>query len=118
LSKKLHQTTIAKRIGGFFCSCRASKNAMLENFNALNKTQLNSFRYINKLLNEEPMLELTKKILVNVSFDRILFQKELNKAIKWISDTEELKTFKLWCIVEFGATYPKIVSRAFTRVAV
>jgi hypothetical protein len=64
------------------------------------------------------MLELTKKILVSVSFDRLLFQKELYKSLKWISDTEELKTFKMWCIVEFGATYPKIISRAFSGVKV
>lgn len=64
------------------------------------------------------MLEMTKKILSNVSFDRILFQKELNKALHWISDTEELKKFKMWCIVEFGAKYPNIISRAFERVAI
>jgi hypothetical protein len=63
------------------------------------------------------MLEMTKKILVSVSFDRILFQKELNKSLKWISDSEELKIFKLWCIVEFGAKYPKIISRAFSAVS-
>ena len=63
------------------------------------------------------MLEMTKKILSSVSFDRILFQKELNKALNWISDTEELKRFKMWCIVEFGAKYPQIISRAFERVA-
>ncbi|MFA7274946.1 MAG: hypothetical protein WC044_13835 [Crocinitomicaceae bacterium] len=64
------------------------------------------------------MLELTKKILLKVSFDRLLFQKELNKAIRWISDTEELKTFKIWCIVEFGAKYPQIISRAFETVKI
>jgi hypothetical protein len=64
------------------------------------------------------MLEMTKKILLGVSFDRILFQKELNKALNWISDTEELKRFKIWCIVEFGATYPQIISRAFERVSI
>jgi len=64
------------------------------------------------------MLEMTKKILISVSFDRILFQKELNKSLKWISDSEELKIFKLWCIVEFGVKYPKIISRAFSGVSV
>ncbi len=64
------------------------------------------------------MLEMTKKILSSVSFDRNLFQKELNKALKWISDTEELKKFKVWCIVEFGGIYPNIISRAFEKVPV
>lgn len=60
------------------------------------------------------MLELTKKILKKVSFDSALFQKELNKALKWITDAEEMQRFKEWCIVEFGSTYPLIVKNAFT----
>lgn len=59
------------------------------------------------------MLELTKKILRNVSFDAQLFQKELNKALKWITDAEEVHRFKEWCIVEFGTTYPNIINKAF-----
>ena len=46
------------------------------------------------------MLELTKKILHSVSFDQKLFQKELNKALKWITDAEEVRRFQEWCIVE------------------
>ncbi|MGJ8661164.1 MAG: hypothetical protein ACSHXL_03935 [Bacteroidota bacterium] len=90
----------------------------MENFNSSYKIRFISFRFFEETLKEETMLEMTKKILISVSFDRILFQKELNKALKWISDTEELKTFKVWCIVEFGAKYPKIVSRAFSGVTV
>jgi hypothetical protein len=59
------------------------------------------------------MLELTKKILVKVSFDAHLFQKELHKALKWITDTEEMKKFQEWCIVEFGSKYPIIIKQAF-----
>lgn len=62
------------------------------------------------------MIELSKKILTKVSFDRILFQKELNKAIHWISDTKELQDFKDWCIIEFGHLYPSIVRKAFKKV--
>ena len=40
------------------------------------------------------MLDLTKKILTVVSFDAKLFQKELEKALKWITDAEELRKFK------------------------
>lgn len=61
------------------------------------------------------MLELTKKILKGVSFDPQLFQKELNKALKWINDAEEVKKFKEWCIVEFGNTYPMIISKTFAQ---
>lgn len=59
------------------------------------------------------MLELTKKILTKVSFDSQLFQKELNKAIKWITDTEEIKKLREWCILEFGHKYPTIIKKTF-----
>ncbi|TNF45716.1 MAG: hypothetical protein EP305_13155 [Bacteroidetes bacterium] len=64
------------------------------------------------------MLELTKKILVKVSFDAKLFQKELHKALKWIQDAEEVKKFQEWCIVEFGTKYPIIIKQAFELAAV
>lgn len=59
------------------------------------------------------MFELTKKILVRVSFDPQLFQKELTKAIRWISDKEEMQRLREWCIKEFGTVYPTIISKAF-----
>ena len=59
------------------------------------------------------MMELSKKILVKVSFDRYLFQKELHKALKWIKDSDELQAFKEWCLVEFGHIYPFIIKKAF-----
>ena len=61
------------------------------------------------------MLELSKRILKSVSFDKILFQKELSKALKWITDAEETKLFKEWCIVEFGHIYPKVISKTFVN---
>jgi len=61
------------------------------------------------------MLELTKKILRGVSFDPQLFQKELYKAKKWITDAEEIKRFQEWCITEFGRKYPVIINKAFAR---
>ena len=61
------------------------------------------------------MLELTKKILRNVSFDANLFQKELYKALKWLNDAEEIRRFREWCIMEFGAKYPTIIKKAFAQ---
>ena len=61
------------------------------------------------------MLELTKKILRNVSFDAQLFQKELHKALKWITDAEEVQRFQEWCITEFGNKYPSIIRKAFAQ---
>lgn len=62
------------------------------------------------------MLDFTKKILRGVSFDAFLFQKELNKALKWITDTEEIKRFQEWCITEFGTKYPVIIKKAFAQL--
>lgn len=63
------------------------------------------------------MFELTKNILVKVSFDPQLFQKELNKAIRWMSNSEEVQRLREWCIKEFGTLYPSIVHKAFTPEA-
>ena len=41
------------------------------------------------------MLEFCKKVLTNVSFDRMLFTKELQKAIKWVKK-EELTALREW----------------------
>jgi hypothetical protein len=59
------------------------------------------------------MLELTKKILRNVSFDPKLFRKELLKSLNWIRDIDELKKFKDWCLNEFGSIYPIILQEVF-----
>lgn len=63
-----------------------------------------------------PMLELCKEILTKVSFDRLLFQKELNKALKWLQ-TEEIESFKEWCQNTFGKKYPDVLRAAFRRIS-
>jgi hypothetical protein len=64
------------------------------------------------------MLEMAKKILTVVSFDAKLFQKELYKALKWITDSEEIRVFQEWCIKEFGVKYPNIIKTAFAEASV
>ncbi len=61
------------------------------------------------------MLEVTKKILRGVSFDRQLFQKELSKSLKWMTSKEELKRLQDWCIYEFGNVYPLIIKNTFAQ---
>ena len=63
------------------------------------------------------MLEVTKKILKEVSFDRQLFQKELSKSLRWMTSKEELKRFQEWCISEFGNVYPLIIRNTFAQSA-
>lgn len=61
------------------------------------------------------MVELSKKILMKVSFDAQLFQKELAKALQWINDQEEIVLLREWCMLEFGRKYPLILEKAFLR---
>lgn len=60
------------------------------------------------------MLEMCKEILTKVSFDKLLFQNELRKALKWINK-EELDGFKEWCITKFGNLYPDVLRVAFKK---
>ena len=61
------------------------------------------------------MLEFCKKVLTNVSFDRILFKKELQKAIKWVKK-DELAQLRDWCMMQFGSKYGDIIQNSFTPV--
>ena len=60
-------------------------------------------------------LDFSKKIIHAVSFDKALFQKELRKVLKWLNNTDEVQKFQEWCIIEFGAKYPKIIQNTFAR---
>lgn len=58
------------------------------------------------------MLELSKQILEKVSFDKLLFKKELHKALKWLSH-DEVEQFKLWCLSRFYNVYPDVIREVF-----
>jgi hypothetical protein len=58
------------------------------------------------------MLEFCKEILTKVSFDRLLFRKELQKATKWLKG-EELNQFKQWCLETFGTLHSDIIQATF-----
>ena len=61
------------------------------------------------------MLEFCKEILTKVSFDRILFRKELKKAIKWLQ-REELIQLRQWCMDTFGGRYKDIILASFRPI--
>jgi hypothetical protein len=61
------------------------------------------------------MLDFCKEVLTKVSFDRFLFRKELQKAIKWLSG-EELVQFRHWCLETFGNRYREIIIASFAAV--
>ncbi|WP_242923384.1 hypothetical protein [Pontibacter liquoris] len=63
------------------------------------------------------MLEYVKTILVKVSFDTMLFEKELRKAFKVLAK-EELPQLKQWCYDQFSGMYPLILNKVFTKAQV
>ena len=58
------------------------------------------------------MLEYIKTILVKVSFDKKIFEKELRKAIKSLIG-DELKDLQKWCYTQFNETHPQVLQRCF-----
>ena len=60
------------------------------------------------------MFDLSKKILEKVSFDKMLFCKELTKAIKWVKPDEKT-LLKVWCLSTFGNEYQKEIIEIFIR---
>ena len=59
------------------------------------------------------MLEYAKIILQKVSFDSLLFEKELRKALGDLGKDDPGKLY-VWCMDFFGDTYPEAIQRAFT----
>lgn len=58
------------------------------------------------------MLELSKKILQKVSFDRKLFKKELRKSLNWLKPNEHI-LLKTWCLATFSAGYHEVIMEVF-----
>ncbi len=54
------------------------------------------------------MLEYSIHILEKVSFDKSLFEKELNKSINLLSPQETLQLEK-WVEFNYGEKYPEII---------
>ena len=61
------------------------------------------------------MLEFSKKILSNVSFDSKLFRKELQKCSRWINKNEAI-TLKIWALTTFSQ-YKEIILEVFDQVS-
>lgn len=58
------------------------------------------------------MLNYVKTVLSKVSFDALLFEKELLKAMK-ILIAEEVNELKRWCYASFGNEHEVILNRCF-----
>lgn len=60
------------------------------------------------------MLEYVKTILLKVSFDGKLFEKELRKALKMLA-REELLQLKTWCYQTFANVYQLVLNKVFSK---
>jgi hypothetical protein len=58
------------------------------------------------------MLNYVKTVLTKVSFDALLFEKELRKAIKLLI-ADEVNELKQWCYNRFGGEHEAILNRCF-----
>lgn len=58
------------------------------------------------------MLNYVKTVLTKVSFDALLFEKELRKAIKLLV-AEEIRDLRTWCYTRFGNQHEAILNRCF-----
>ncbi|HRH39310.1 MAG TPA: hypothetical protein PK760_13250 [Flavobacteriales bacterium] len=60
------------------------------------------------------MMEFSKQVLQKVSFDRILFKKELTKACKWLGKSDQL-VLQAWCLATFGHVYHDVIAEVFQK---
>ena len=62
------------------------------------------------------MLEYVKMILMKVSFNRALFEKELRKALRVLLPAE-LPDFRTWCYQQFSRLYRRVLKRVFGELS-
>ena len=61
------------------------------------------------------MLDYIKTVLLKVSFNRYLFEKELRKAVRTLIPME-LLLLRNWCYEQFATRYALILDRTFAPV--
>ncbi|MCH7397303.1 hypothetical protein MM213_05905 [Belliella sp. R4-6] len=62
------------------------------------------------------MLEYVKTILLKVSFDKALFEKELRKSLNLILPAE-ISEFRAWCYRTFSRNYEPVLNKYFVKLA-
>ncbi len=61
------------------------------------------------------MMEYVKVILLKVSFDKKLFEKELQKGLNLLIPSE-VQDFKDWCYKTFSKSYEPVLNKHFLQV--
>ncbi len=67
-------------------------------------------------MSEIKMLDHQKMILKNVMHDKLLFEKELTKSIKWLEATDVRKLQK-WLQTSYWKSHKEIIQKVFDIVA-
>ena len=62
------------------------------------------------------MLEHQKVVLRNVSSNKVLFENEIKKSIKWLNKID-LMQFSRWLIANFNDKYSDIISKYIDKTA-
>ena len=62
------------------------------------------------------MLDYVKIILLKVSFNKALFEKELRKALKVLVPAE-VPDFRTWCYQHFSRIYRRVLKRVFGELS-
>lgn len=62
------------------------------------------------------MLDYVKMILLKVSFNKVLFEKELRKALTMILPGE-VQDFRRWCYQQFSRLYRRVLKRVFGELS-
>jgi hypothetical protein len=62
------------------------------------------------------MMEYVKIILIKVSFDKKLFEKELRKGLKLLVPSE-IKEFQEWCYKTFSKGYEPVLNKYFLEIS-
>lgn len=60
------------------------------------------------------MLTYVKTILLKVSFDKYLFEKEVRKSLRFLI-ASEIDDLRSWCMANFGVAYVMIIDKAMGR---
>jgi len=58
------------------------------------------------------MLNYTKSLLLKISFDKILFIKELKKSLTRLKE-EEIINLKYWCLITFPNLYQNEIFESY-----
>ena len=62
------------------------------------------------------MLDYVKMILTKVSFNKVLFEKELRKSLKMLLPAE-VPDFRSWCYRQFARLYRRVLKRVFAELS-